>query len=587
MNSVERRVNHKTAAQVLPPAANPSIAAQVFVEAVRRHRADQIADAETLYRAILILDPRHAEASYNLGILMQRRGSLTDAQIAYRHAIALRPDFVGAYSNLGTALQDGGRLDEAIEAYRQAITLQPDFAMAHMNLGVALKEQGKFDEAVLSYQRAITIEPGYDHAHSNLGAALIEMNQPALAVEACRRAVSVNPAMAVGYCNLGAAFKALNRLDEAESAYRQAVAAHPDLPEAHFCLAQILLLQGRHKAGWGEYEWRWKLKEYSWLENLHGKFVQPAWAGEPLAGKTILVYAEQGLGDTIQFARYLPLLRQQGATVILAVQPPLIKLLQGLDGITVIPLDQKPLPAFDVHCALLTLPARCGTTLETIPANIPYLAADPVETRRWRDRVGASGLCVGLVWAGNPSQRGDRMRSPRLAAMAPLFEVPKVEFVGLQVGPGRQDLAAHTLPSNFLDLGGEITNFADTAAIMANLDLVISSCTAPLHLAGALGVPVWGLIPFAPHFVWQLERSDSPWYPSLRLYRQERAGQDWKNTMEGVAADLSVVVEQRQRQSAPWHSPASPNTVSCPIGCVASTVPQKQTDLSPVTPANS
>jgi len=545
MNRRERRPNHERAAQVPLPTASPSIAAQVFVEAVRYHQTDQIAEAETLYRAILILDPRHAEASYNLGVLLQTRGNLADAALAYRHAIALRPDFVGAYSNLGTALQDCGRLDEAIDAYRRAITLQPDFAMAHMNLGVALKEQGKFDEAVLSYQRAIAIEPAYDHAHANLGAALLEMNQPALAVEACRHAVTVNPGMAVGYCNLGAAFKALNRLDEAEGAYRQAVVASPDLPEAHFCLAQILLLQGSYKAGWAEYEWRWKLKEYGWLENLHGRFGQPAWAGEPLAGKTILIYAEQGLGDTIQFARYLPLLRQQGATVMLAVQPPLIKLLQALDGITVIPLDQKPLPPFDVHCALLTLAARCETTLDTIPADIPYLAANPLETRLWRDRIGGPGLRVGLVWAGNPSQRGDRMRSPRLAAMAPLFDVPDVQFVGLQLGAGRQDLIAYPPPANFLDLGGEITNFAETAAIMAGLDLVISSCTAPLHLAGALGVPVWGVIPFAPHFVWQLGRSDSPWYPSLRLYRQERAGQDWKSTMDRVVADLSIVAEQR------------------------------------------
>ena len=191
------------------------------------------------------------------------------------------------------------------------------------------------------------------------------------------------------------------------------------------------------------------------------------------------------------------------------------------------------------------LAARCETTLDTIPADIPYLATNPLEARLWRDRIGGPGLRVGLVWAGNPSQRGDRMRSPRLAAMAPLFDVPDVQFVGLQLGAGRQDLIAYPTPANFLDLGGEITNFAETAAIMAGLDLVISSCTAPLHLAGALGVPVWGVIPFAPHFVWQLGRSDSPWYPSLRLYRQERAGQDWKSTMDRVVADLSIVAEQR------------------------------------------
>jgi hypothetical protein len=209
------------------------------------------------------------------------------------------------------------------------------------------------------------------------------------------------------------------------------------------------------------------------------------------------------------------------------------------------------LPCFDVHCALLTLPARLRTTLDTIPAEIPYLAADPRETRRWRKRIDGSGLRVGLVWAGNPSQRGDRMRSPRLAAMAPLFEIPDVHFIGLQLGAGRQDLVAHPPPANFIDLGGEITNFADTAAIMASLDLVISSCTAPLHLAGAMGVPVWGVIPFAPHFIWQLERLDNPWYPTLRLYRQEKGGQDWKTTIDRVAADLGVLAEQHRSVTVP------------------------------------
>jgi tetratricopeptide (TPR) repeat protein len=528
------------------PSTESLLAVQIFVEAVRRHQAHETAAAETLYRAILTLSPQHADASYNLGILLQERGNFANAALAYRHAIALRPDFAGAYSNLGTSLQELGHLDEAIAVYRNAIALQPEFAMAHLNMGVALREQGKFAEAVVAYRRALAIQPDYDQAYVNLGAALLDLNEAEAAIEACRRAIAVNPAMAVSYCNLGAAYKALNRLGEAEDAYRRAVAASPDFPEAHFCLAQILLLRGSYESGWAEYAWRWKLKEYGWLETLHGAFAQPAWAGEPLAGKTILVYAEQGFGDTIQFVRYLPRLRRQGARVVLAVQPPLTKLLHGLDGITIIPLDEKPLPPFDVHCALLNLPAGFGTTLDSIPADIPYLAADPVDVCRWRDRIRGRGLLVGLVWAGNPSQRGDRMRSPRLAAMAPLFEVPDVQFIGLQLGAGRQDLIAHPPPPNFLDLGPEITNFADTAAIVAGLDLVISSCTAPLHLAGALGVPVWGVIPFAPHFVWQLECVDSPWYPTLRLYRQEQPGRDWGTTIDRLAADLNVLACGKQ-----------------------------------------
>ncbi len=528
------------------PSTELLLSAQIFAEAVRRHQGQETAAAETLYRAILTLSPQHADASYNLGILLQARGNFADAALAYRNAITLRPDFAGAYSNLGTALQELGRLDEAIAIYRDAIALQPDFAMAHLNIGAALREQGKFAEAAVACRRALAIQPDYDQAYVNLSAALLDLDEPEAAIEASRQAIAVNPGMVFGYCNLGAACKALNRLGEAEEAYRQAIAASPDFPEAHFCLAQILLLQGRYDAGWAEYEWRWKLKEYGWLETLYGSFAQAAWGGESLAGKTILVYAEQGFGDAIQFVRYLPLLRRHGAAVILAAHSPLTQLLRGLDGITVVPLDQQPLPPFDVHCALLNLPARFGTTLDTIPAEMPYLAADQIEVSRWRDRIGGWGLRVGMVWAGNPAQRGDRLRSPRFAAMAPLFEVPNVQFVGLQLGSGRQDLIAHPPPPNFLDLGPEIASFADTAAIMAGLDLVISSCTAPLHLAGALGVPVWGIIPFAPHFVWQLQRTDSPWYPSLRLYRQERPGQDWSTPMQRVAADLSALAERHR-----------------------------------------
>ena len=296
--------------------------AQIFAEAVRRHQGQETAAAETLYRAILTLSPQHADASYNLGILLQARGNFADAALAYRNAITLRPDFAGAYSNLGTALQELGRLDEAIAIYRDAIALQPDFAMAHLNIGAALREQGKFAEAAVACRRALAIQPDYDQAYVNLSAALLDLDEPEAAIEASRQAIAVNPGMVFGYCNLGAACKALNRLGEAEEAYRQAIAASPDFPEAHFCLAQILLLQGRYDAGWAEYEWRWKLKEYGWLETLYGSFAQAAWGGKTLAGKTILVYAEQGFGNAIQFVRYLPLLRRHGAAVILAAHSP-------------------------------------------------------------------------------------------------------------------------------------------------------------------------------------------------------------------------------------------------------------------------
>ena len=513
------------------------LAGQMFVEAVSRHRTGQIAEAEALYRAILAIQPAHAEAAYNLGVALQTQGRLADAVGAYRHAIAARPDFADAYSNLGTALQDLGQFDEAVAIYRKAIAMKPDFAMAFGNLGVALKEQGKFDEAIVAYRNALAIQPDYDAAYANLGAVLLEQGDTEGALDACRRAVAANPRTVIGLCNLGASYKALNRLDEAEATYRQALALRPDFPEGHFSLAQILLLKGDLTAAWPEYEWRWKLREYGWLKAMHGEFAQPRWGGEALHGKTILVYAEQGLGDTIQFARFLPEVAARGGRVVLAVQRPLMALLSQLDGVTVVPLD-KPLPPFDVHAPLLSLPGLLGTSLETIPARIPYLRANPAGIERWRARIGGAGFKVGLVWAGNPSQRGDRFRSPRLPAFMPLFAVPGVDFVALQLGAGRDDIATNPLPPNVLDLGPEIADFADTAAIMAGLDLVITSCTAPLHLAGALGIPVWGVIPFAPHFFWLLERSDSPWYPTLRLQRQDRQGQDWSAVVDLIAVEL-------------------------------------------------
>lgn len=531
----------------------PSLPSQLFVAAVERHRGGQLFEAEALYRAIIALDPAHAEAAYNLGVVTQTQGRLPDAVGAYRHAIARRPDFAAAYTNLGAALQDLGQLDDAVTAHERAVVLDPASALAACNLGAALRAQGKYAEAVGEFRRALSLRSDYDTALANLGAALLDQGDAAAALAACQRAVTVNPQMAIGLCNLGASCKALNLLDEAEAAYRRALALRPDFAEAHFCLAQILLLKGDLAAGWPEYEWRWKLPDYAWLRALHGDFPQPQWAGERLDGRTLLVYAEQGLGDTLQFVRYLPAIAQRGGRVVLAVQPPLVKLLACLLGDAVIPLDQKPLPAFDFHLPLLSLPRVLGTRLATIPAAVPYLRADPLLVERWRRRVGAANpakIKVGIVWAGNPNQRGDRFRSPRLRAVMPLFAVPGIEFVSLQLGDGRSDIAASPLPPEVLDLGAEIADFADTAAIMASLDLVVSSCTAPLHLAGALGVPVWGLIPFAPHFFWLLERPDSPWYPTLRLYRQERAGDDWSGVVRRLAADLAILAERNAGRAA-------------------------------------
>jgi tetratricopeptide (TPR) repeat protein len=519
--------------------SNAGLTAELFAEAVRYHQLGQLPQAEALYRANIAINTSPADACYNLGLLLQHERRFPDAIAAYRHAIVVRPDYVEAYSNLGTVLQELKRLDEAVEIYRQAITLRPSFAMAYSNLGTALKEQGKFAEAIAAYQQSVSLNPESELGFANLGAALLEMQDYAGAIAACSRAIDINPATTMAHCNLAATCKAQNLLPDAAAAYRAAIASSPDYPEAHFGLSQILFLQGNLRAAWEEYEWRWKLREYGWLQNLHGKFTQPRWTGERLDGRTILVYAEQGLGDTIQFVRFIPEVVKAGGRVVLAVHPPLLKLLSDIEDVTLVALDQRPLPPFDVHSPLLSLPRVFGTTLDTIPRRNPYLHADAELAARWRARIGTRRLKVGIIWAGNPTQTGDRLRSPHLAAMAPLFDVPGVDFICLQVGAARAEIEQRPLPANVLDLGGEISDFADTAAIMSGLDLVITSCTAPLHLAGALGIPTWAVLPFAPHFFWLLDRTDSPWYPTLRLYRQDNPTSGWSRVVSRVADDLA------------------------------------------------
>ncbi len=536
---MRRPTGQMTQTSETAPAVNfPTLTDQLFIEAVTRHQQGQLPQAEALYRAIIAIHPAPADASYNLGLLLQHQGRHGDAITAYRHAITVRPGYIEAYSNLGTVLQEMGRLDDAVAIYREGIGHRPDYAMTYANLGTALKEQGHLEDAVAVYRQALVLNPHSDAAYANLAAALVELQRYDEGIEACNQAIAINPASTMAHCNLAAAYKAQNQLEAAGAAYRDAIAASPQFPEAHFGLAQILLLQGDLVAGWEEYEWRWKLREYGWLQNMHGVFAQPRWNGEKLDGRRILIYAEQGLGDAIQFVRFIPEVKKAGGHVILAVHPPLVKLFTGLPDVEVVPLDAK-LPPFDVHCPLLTLPRIFATSIDTIPQTIPYLHADPALIGRFKQRIVSEKLKVGVVWAGNPGQRGDKLRSPHLNAIRSLFATPGVDFFSLQLGEGRREIEASPLPPNVQDLGGDISDFADTAAIMSGLDLVITSCTAPLHMAGALGIPTWAVLPFAPHFFWLLDRPDSAWYPTLRLYRQHTPTEGWAPVIEQVATDLS------------------------------------------------
>ena len=531
--------------KALPAASQPSLDVQIFDKAVEFHRIGEEAKADPLYRAALVLNPQHPEANYNLGLILHGQNRFAEAVPFYRDAIFARTDYADAYGNLGSVMKELGKVQEAMIFYRQGLAYAPLNAQGHSNMAVALNQNDLSEEALISFRKALIADPGYVWAYLNMAPCLLDLGMTDASVEACRRGMTIDPTLAIIRFNLGASLKTLNKLDESIQSFRDAVALNPTFGEAHFALGQTLLMRGDYTEGWGEYDWRWTLPDYAWLRNIHGEFTQPRWRGEDARGKTMLVYAEQGLGDAIQYVRYIPQLLERGIKVVLAVHPPLKSLFSAIPGVTVAVLDQA-LPPFDLHCPLLGLPQIFGTTIDNVPVEVPYLSPDAAKTRLWRNRIPGEGLRVGLVWAGNPTQKGDRWRSPRLASVLPLFDVPGVDFVALQKGPGREDLQNHPLPANVLDLGEEIADFSDTAAIMAGLDLVITSCTAPLHLAGALGVPVWAMIPYSPHFLWGLDREDSPWYPTLKLYRQDEHGRDWSGAIGRMAGDLARLAEAKK-----------------------------------------
>ena len=533
---------------------------------------NRLQDAETSFRRAITIQPAQPRAFVNLGSLSLAAGDLPQAESHYRQAIAIDPALAMAHGNLGKVLQDEGRLDDAFAAYQTALTLEPENAAVLMNLGAALLERKQWVAAAEITQRALALKPDSGRAWANLANAQLNLNQYDAALESCRRAVAnppVPPAMAsslggvmlelgfmqdaVTLClyaatqqpdladahfNLSHAYKGLNQLAEAETSARQAIALRPDSATYHFHLAHIRLLQGELADGWEEYEWRWQMPDFAWAEPVRTQ--RPQWQGEDIAGKTLLIFSEQGIGDNIQFVRYVEMAAARAGLVLLALRPTMRRLFTKIPHITIVSLEDAAVQNFDVQCGLLSLPRAFATRLDTIPAHIPYLQPNPNDVKIWKRRLGKSTLRVGIVWAGNPLTRRDRFRAPGLVHVQKLFEIPDVNFAVLQMGPGRDDLAEQSLPAQILDLGPEINDLADTAAIMANMDLVISSCTGPLHLAGALGVRCWAMLPFAPHFPWLLNRTDTPWYPTMKLYRQDQPGLDWTPTIDRIAADLTA-----------------------------------------------
>jgi len=530
-----------------------------------------------LIRRAIAINPNYAEAHGNLGIALAGKGQLDEAITAFRQAIALRPNFPEAHNNLGIALKDKGQLDDAMAAFRQAVVLRPNYAEAHSNLGIALKHKGQLDEAIAAFRQAIALRPNIADAYSNLGSVLKDKGQLDEAIAACQRAIALNPNLARARYNLGNALASKGQLDEAIAAFQEAIAPNPNIPEvhsnlgnalrdkgqlteaiaasrqaialrpslpgAHYNLSLALLARGDFQRGWEEYEWRWKCKDFP---SRPRNFAQPLWDGCPLEARTILLHTEQGFGDAIQFIRYLPLVEQRGGKIIIECHAGLQRLFQTTVGRCQIVARHQPMPAFDLHCPLLSLPRVFRTTPDNIPQIVPYLQADAEDAGRWQQRLADQGpiMKVGLAWAGSPTHKNDRNRSIKLAGLAPLGQMPGVRFVSLQKGNAAAESKTPPAGMDFVDWTEELHDFADTAALIANLDLVIAVDTAVVHLAGAMGKPVWTLLPFVPDWRWLLEREDSPWYPTMRLFRQSSWG-DWDSVITRVVEALSQWIKNR------------------------------------------
>jgi tetratricopeptide (TPR) repeat protein len=476
----------------------------------------------------------HPEVLSNRGVTLHELERFEEALGSYDRALAVRPDYAEALSNRGNTLRSHHRFDEAIASYDRALAIRPDFVAAICNRGGALQQLGRFDDALASYDRALTFAPNHAEALSNRGVTLHRLNRFEDELASYDRALTVRPNYAEALCNRGVTLHEMRRFDEALASYAEALAARPDYAEAHFNEGLSRALIGDYERGLQKFEWRWRAEQ----SDQRRDFRQPLWLGaDDIAGKTILLHAEQGFGDTIQFARYVPMVAARGARVILEVQKPLRRLMEGLAGATDIVAGGEPLPAFDLHCPLLSLPLAFGTRPEAIPAATPYLRAPSREMEGWKQRLGHGRRpIIGLAWSGGPTLRH---RSMKLKALLPLLDSDRdATFVSLQKEVPSEDLPALKNQSSLAHFGHELSDFADTAAVVSQLDLVISVDSAVAHLAGALAKPVWVLVPFVPDWRWQFDGDDSPWYPTARLFRQDES-RAWDRVIARLRAALS------------------------------------------------
>jgi tetratricopeptide (TPR) repeat protein len=543
---------------------------QALSQALGLHRQGQLRDAEKIYARVLKVAPGNFDALNLLGAIRMQQGQFGEARGLFSAAVKANPGIAAAWCNLGQAEYALKRPAEALQYLEKAQALAPDDAdilyqhanallsldrprdalaefqivlarkpqhfEARLNSGLAQATLGFPDRALADFDAALALAPQHPVAHYNRGVALIRLGRYAEAAAANDRAIAAAPQHSGAWLNRGKALAQLRRMDEAIKSYGEVLALRKEHADAHFNQALALLTIGDYRGGFSEYEWRWRRTGMP-PRKSRGR---PLWLGEyPLAGKTILLHAEQGLGDTIQFARYVPLIAARGARVVLEVQPELKSLLSRLEGAAAVVARGETPPPFDVHCPLGSLPLTLKTELHTVPAPLSYLSADETHLKKWSARLQQIPQPrIAIAWSGNPAHDNDRNRSLPFGALAPLFTTA-ASFIGIQRDLRSEDAARLAAETRLTHLGGELDDFSDTAAVLALCNLIISVDTAPAHLGGAMGRPVWVLVPFAPDWRWTLEGETTPWYPTARLFRQYSPG-DWDAVIARVAAALKL-----------------------------------------------
>ena len=508
--------------------------------AIALYEQKQDLEAIDLYRQAIAVQPDYANAHHNLGMALYRQAKPEEAIACYRQAVELEPNHASAHNSLAVALYQQNKLDEAIEHYQQAIAIHPGYVNAHDNLGIALKQQGKLEAAATHFQQAIAFNPSYANAYINLGNAMRELGRFNEAIAYCQESIRLQPTNADAYNTYGCVLVDLARFKDAIACFEDAVRLRPDFADAHLNMGIILLQIGEFRRGFEEYHWRWKTKQCPDL-----RYTQALWTGESLHGKVILLTAEQGFGDTIQFARYAPMVAARGGEVIIACQKPLLRLLSTVPGVSRCVDRDKDNIDIHTHAPLLELPYILGTTTDTIPANVPYLSP-PSQSSIQLDVPPNTQLKIGIVWATNPSNSTSGKRSCALSHFLSLLEVPGIALYSLQKEQPATDRDLLQNTPRLQDLQEQLTDFADTAAAIAQLDLIITVDTAVAHLAGALGKPTWTLLPHIADWRWLSDRDDNPWYPTMRLFRQNQPA-DWDSVMQQVRQALITNGELRSR----------------------------------------